>query len=208
VPFMGAPDSCRTLLAGLAALHALGACGGEVGRADTRPSGGSAGLPASSGGTGGTDGIPLGGASSGGEATDGSATGGSECDAKQDLYYAAVEAAVRCDPAAAEPCTAYDGVECPPVGVNPDSVAALSAELSEFKAAGCALPLHSCLIFIMTPGPYTCQPDQDGAYWCTPFCEQLVGGRATCVSEFTGCATLTLPEGFCSEPSTQCCSPY
>ena len=198
VAVMGGFTSYRTLLASLLAFHALGACGGEVDRDHTGTSGGSASLVASSGGRGSE--------ATGGTTAGGQATGGTDCDTRLRVYYAAVAAATRCDPAAAEPCAAYDGVECPPVGVNPDSVAALSAELSDYEAAGCALPLR-CSIWTMTPAPYTCQAGEDGLYKCYSFCEQMWGGRATCVDQSTGCPNMVL-DGFCSGTSMSCCSPY
>ena len=132
--------------------------------------------------------------------------GGSDCETKRQLYYTAVETAEQCDPAAAVPCANYDGVECPTVGVNPNSVAALSAKLSEYKAAGCTLPIHSCPIWVMTPPPYTCQAGADGVNRCISVCEQMMGGRATCVSQSTGCANVLLA-GACGT-SMVCCSPY
>src|ERR1017187_5492581 len=152
----------------------------------------------SSGGAGGSrDALPA-----------GSNSDANDCETKRQLYYAAVAAAGQCDPAAALPCFAYDGVECPTVGVSPDSVAALTANLSEFKAAGCSLPLHSCPIWVMTPPPYTCQAGADGVHRCYSVCEQMIGGRATCVGQSTGCANVVLAAGFCSGTSMLCCSPY
>jgi len=152
----------------------------------------------SSGGAGGSrDALPA-----------GSDSDANDCETKRQLYYAAVAAAGQCDPAAAVPCSAYDGVECPTVGVNPDSVAALTVNLSEFKAAGCSLPLHSCPIWVMTPPPYTCKAGADGLYRCYSVCEQMIGGRATCVGQSTGCANVVLAAGFCSGTSMLCCSPY
>lgn len=130
----------------------------------------------------------------------------SDCDTRRTVYYAAVTAAEQCDPMSAVPCTGYDGVECPSVGVNPVSVDALSAKLSEFKAAGCILPLHSCPSFVMTPPPYTCQPGPDGVYKCYSLCENMAGGLGTCVSQSTGCAGTRLSAGFCSGPSMDCCA--
>lgn len=130
----------------------------------------------------------------------------SDCESLRSSYYAAVQSAAQCDPAAASSCAAYDGVECPTVGVNPDSVAGLNAKLSDFQAAGCALPRHSCPIWVMTPPPYTCQAGGDGIYRCSSACEQMMNGGATCVSQSTGCANVVL-DGYCSGAS-MCCSPY
>ncbi len=225
---MCGPTLVRTWLVSTLALHALGACGGELGRDQIGASGGSAGLAASPGGSGGSAGLAASPGGSGGSAglaaspggsggmagsptggaTGGATTGGSDCATKLDRYYAAVRAAMRCDPEAAEPCTAYSGVECPPVGVNPDNVAALSIELTDFKAAGCALPLHSCPILVITPAPYTCQAGEDAVYACRSLCEQTMGGRATCVSQSKGCPGVAVPVGFCSGTAMICCAPY
>ena len=130
------------------------------------------------------------------------------CDAKRDAYYAAVEAAAQCDPSAAQPCTSYDAVECPPVGVSPNSVTTLQVALSDFTAAGCQLPVHSCPIWVMTPAPYTCQPGPDAVTRCYSVCEQMIGARATCVSGAAACANVVLDAGYCSGTSMVCCSPY
>jgi hypothetical protein len=137
--------------------------------------------------------------------TAGSDDDASSCETKRQLYYTAVETAAQCDPAVAVPCASYDGVECPTVGVNPDSVATLSAKLSAYKASGCTLPIHSCPISDMTPPPYTCQAGTDGVNRCYSACEQMMGGRATCVSQSTGCANGVLAGG-CGA-SMVCCSP-
>ena len=131
--------------------------------------------------------------------------GDNDCESKRQLYYTAVETSEQCDPAAAAPCASYDGVECPTVGVNPNSVAPLSAKLSEYKAAGCTLPIHSCPVSVMTPPPYTCQAGADGVNRCYSACEQIMGGRATCVSQSIGCANGVRAEG-CG-PSLVCCLP-
>lgn len=129
-----------------------------------------------------------------------------DCETRRQLYYAAVNAAGQCTPMASVPCAAYDGVECPTVGVRPDSVAALSAKLAEYKAAGCSLPVHSCPLAVMTPAPYTCQADTNGGFRCYSECGAMMGGRATCVDAASGCKTLVLSEGFCAEASTVCCA--
>jgi hypothetical protein len=36
----------------------------------------------------------------------------------------------------------------------------------------------------------------------------MIGGRATCVGQSTGCANVVLAAGFCSGTSMLCCSPY
>jgi hypothetical protein len=130
-----------------------------------------------------------------------------DCETRLELYYKAVEAAGQCDPTAAVPCTAYEGVQCPPVGVNPGSSAALSAKLSEDEAAGCELPVLMCPLLVMTPPPYTCQAGADGVYRCYCVCEQMVSGAGTCVSESAGCPNGSLPAGFCSGASMLCCAP-
>jgi hypothetical protein len=130
-----------------------------------------------------------------------------DCESRRQVYYAAVVDAGQCDPTATVPCAAWDGVECPTVGVNPDSLAALGAKFSDYKAAGCSLPMHSCPIVVMTPAPYTCQPDGDGGYRCYSVCESMMGGRATCVNEASGCKTMTLSAGFCGTAMV-CCSPF
>jgi hypothetical protein len=144
-------------------------------------------------GSGGSDGS----ASPGGDAND--------CGAKLQTYYAAVAAAEQCDPTATSPCTGYDGVECPTVGVNPDAVASLSEKLAEYKASGCSLPLHSCPVVVMTPPPYTCQPGADAGFQCHSVCEQMMGGQATCLPA-SACTHVVL-NGFCAGASTVCCSP-
>lgn len=130
-----------------------------------------------------------------------------DCETMRQLYYAAVSAAGQCDPTASVPCAAYDGVECPTVGVSPGSVASLNAKLAEYKSAGCSLPRHSCPISVVTPAPYTCQPDTSGGHRCYSVCESMVGGKATCVSTSSGCKTAELSAGFCSGTAMVCCSP-
>ncbi len=130
------------------------------------------------------------------------------CDTQRNAYYAAVEAAGECNPAAAEPCTANQNVECPPVGVAPDSVAALQAKRSDYEALGCSFPVYSCPAAVMTPPPYTCQAGADGGFSCFSECEKMYGGNATCVSKSSGCAHLVLSAGYCSGTSMECCSPW
>jgi hypothetical protein len=193
----------------LAALLAAAGCLPEDGSGDgdaaggTRPAGGSGGtggmVVGGTGGSGGTGGVVVGGT--------GGATGGSDCDTMYSVYADAVGAAQQCDPAAAVPCTDYPSNFCPQVGVNPDSVAALSAQLSDYEAAGCAVPRHSCLIYMLNPPPYTCQATASGRYMCYSVCEQMaavIGGTASCVSQATDCGTGKLLWGFCSGTS-QCC---
>lgn len=128
------------------------------------------------------------------------------CDERRQAYYEAVAAAAQCNPSAADPCAAYADVECPPVGVNPDSMAALKTKLSDYKAAGCSLPVHSCPALVGTPPPYTCQAGADGLNRCYSACEKMMGGRATCLSKSTGCKNIALT-GYCSGTSMVCCSP-
>jgi hypothetical protein len=180
-----------------------GGGGGRVGDAGVDPNcymrcGQGNAVYASTGGIGGArDAMPV--------VTD---TGANDCESRRQAYYAAVAAAGQCDPTSATPpCAAYDGVECPTVGVNPTAVAGLSAKLAEYKAAGCSLPIHSCPVLVMTPAPYTCQPGSDGVYKCYSVCEQMISGRATCVSQSTGCAGMMLTAGFCTGTSMVCCAP-
>ena len=160
-------------------------------------------------------GSPLGGASSGGEATGGTTTGGqgtggTDCDTMWSVYADAVGAAQRCDPAAAVPCTEYRGIRCPQVGVNPDSVAALSAQLSDYEAAGCHRPLLNCLIYMLNPPPYTCQATASGTYMCYSVCEEMaavIGGTVACSSQSTDSGWI-FPLGFCSGTSVcRLCDP-
>jgi hypothetical protein len=134
-----------------------------------------------------------------------SLSAGCDCEHERAAYYAAVEAATQCNPAATEPCAAYDRV-CGPVGVNPDSIADLSGHLSGLKATGCTLdPVghpHSCLVGMATKPPYTCQAKGDGGFRCYSVCEQV---GFTCVGQSAGCAGLLIPQGFCSGESMVCC---
>jgi hypothetical protein len=204
--------ACKRVRAGLvlAALLAAAGCLPEDGAGDgdagdaaggTGPTGGSGGtggvVVGSTGGSAGTGGVVVGGA--------GGTAGGSDCDTMWSVYADAVGAAQRCDPAAAVPCTEYRGIRCPQVGVNPDSVAALSAQLSDYEAAGCHRPLLNCLIYMLNPPPYTCQATASGTYMCYSVCEQMaavIGGTTSCVSR--DCGNALLYWGFCSGTS-QCC---
>ena len=192
----------------LAALLAAAGCLPEDGSGDgdagggTGPTGGSGGtggmVVGSTGGSGGTGGVVAGGT--------GGTAGGSDCATMWSVYTDAVEAARQCDPAAAVPCAEYQGIRCPQVGVNPDSVAALSAQLSDYEAAGCHRPLLSCLIYMLNPPPYTGQATASGTYMCYSVCEQMaavIGGTATCRSQATGCGWM-FSSGFCGGTS-QCC---
>jgi hypothetical protein len=132
--------------------------------------------------------------------------GASDCESRRQVYYAAVTAAAQCDPTATVPCAAYTGVECPTVGVNPEAVADLSARLADYQAAGCTLPLHSCPSSVMTPPPYTCQVGGDGVHRCYSTCENLMGGRATCVGQSADCASIVLTAGYCSGTAMVCCA--
>jgi hypothetical protein len=183
----------------LAALLAAAGCLPEDGGGDGDAAGGT--RPA--GGSGGTGGVVAGGT--------GGATGGSDCDTMYSVYADAVGAAQQCDPAAAVPCTDYPSNFCPQVGVNPDSVAALSAQLSDYEAAGCVVPRHSCLIYMLNPPPYTCQATASDRYMCYSVCEEMaavIGGTTSCVSQATdrGMGEL-LFWGFCSGTSQCCLSP-
>ncbi len=129
------------------------------------------------------------------------------CDSRREAYYASLEAANQCDPTAAVPCTAYQGVECPPAGVRPESVDALSAKLSDYTAACGALPEHSCPAALATPAPYVCQAKADGVPRCYSPCEEILSGHTACVSQPLGCApNVELPQGYCSGTSMSCCS--
>jgi len=137
-----------------------------------------------------------------------SISAGCDCEQKRAAYWAAVEAAKQCDPAATEPCAAYRGSNsCGPDGVNPDSIADLSGHLSGLKATGCLLDSvgrHPCLTVASMPPPYTCQAKADGGYRCYSVCEQM---GFTCVSQSTGCAGIEIDQGFCSGESMVCCLP-
>jgi hypothetical protein len=159
------------------------------------------------GGAGGSAGARIAGAGGAGGSAD-ARTGADavDCEAQNQLYSRAVAAAGQCDPTAAEPCAAYQGVNCPPVGVSPDSVTALTAQLSAMEAGGCALRATSCPIVLIKPAPYTCQAGADGVYRCYSICGNLASGRATCVSQSTGCSGVLLTAGYCASSSTVCCS--
>jgi hypothetical protein len=191
----------------------VAACGGAVngdgsGMAGSTSAGGN-GRGVCRGGTGGT--VTAGGSTGvGGTAgvpgSDGGGSAGDRCYASGQDYSSAVTAAEQCDPAAKEPCVAYYGVDCLQAGVNPDSVAALSAQANDYKAAGCGLPEpHSCPSFtIVMPPPYTCQAGTDGVHRCYSVCEQVMSGGATCVSQSTDCAGGLLLKGYCSDAGACC----
>jgi hypothetical protein len=127
-----------------------------------------------------------------------------KCSAAWEEYGATIRAGTQCDPTAAEPCTAYDKIDCPSVGVSPTAVFGLNVAYAKYISAGCSIPLHSCPNVVETPPPYTCEPSGDGPNRCMSLCENMSGGHATCVSQDTGCTNLRL-DGFCSGQSMICC---
>lgn len=125
------------------------------------------------------------------------------CEVARASYYASIEAARACDPTAATPCAAYTKVVCAPTGVAPELIDDLEAAYSDYETEGCTLPVHSCPIGVSRPSPYTCQADTSGAYKCLSACEAFASGRATCVSEASGCPGARL-DGYCGQ-AMLCC---